>query len=167
MHMCSYVVLVMVVNVCMYAGAIHWRYSETSSCDHLYSETTSIQGPLSRVPIVALQCIFTSIKRPPLFKDHFFLSQAWSLNTGFTVVTKVRGRGDIPGSAIAWVFKSVNRDPNISNVVVTSATNPCLYNNGNCSHFCLLSSSKSRGYSCKCPEEEILGEDGKTCFCMF
>ena len=48
------------------------EYSETCSCDHLYSETTSIQIPLGRVPIVALPCIFTSIKRPPLFKDHFF-----------------------------------------------------------------------------------------------
>ena len=38
--------------------------------DHLYS----IQGPLGHVPIVALQCIFTSIKRQPLFKDHFFLA---------------------------------------------------------------------------------------------
>ena len=61
-------------------------YSETCSCDHLYSETTSIQGPLGRVPIVAFQCIFTSIKRPPLFIDHFFLAQAWSLNTGFAVL---------------------------------------------------------------------------------
>ena len=41
---------------------------------------------LSHVPIVALQCIFTSIKRPPLFKDHFFLAQAWSLNTGLAVL---------------------------------------------------------------------------------
>ena len=39
---------------------------------YLYSETTSIQGPLGRVPIVALPCIFTCIKRPPLFKDHLF-----------------------------------------------------------------------------------------------
>ena len=45
----------------------HMWYSETCSCDHLYSETTSIQGPLGCVPIVALQYIFTSIKRPPLF----------------------------------------------------------------------------------------------------
>ena len=41
------------------------RYSETCSCDHLHSVTTSIQGPLGRVPIVALPHIFTSIKRPP------------------------------------------------------------------------------------------------------
>ena len=62
-----------------------WRdhvYSETCSCDHLYSTTTSIQGPLGCVPIVALQCIFTSIKRPPLFKD-LFLAQAWSLTHRF------------------------------------------------------------------------------------
>ena len=52
--------------------ALSVLYSETCSCDHLYSETTSIQRPLGRVPIVALPCIFTSIKRPPLFKDHFF-----------------------------------------------------------------------------------------------
>ena len=61
-------------------------YSETCSCDHLYSETTSIQKPLGHVPIVALPCIFSSIKRPHLFKDHFILAQAWSLNTGFTVL---------------------------------------------------------------------------------
>ena len=64
----------------------HHIYSETCSCDHVYSETTCIQGPLRHVPIVALQCIFTSIKRPPLFKDHFFWAQAWLLNTGFTVL---------------------------------------------------------------------------------
>lgn len=29
--------------------------------------------------------------------------------------------------------------------------NPCGNNNGNCSHLCLLSSMKSRGYSCACP----------------
>ena len=41
---------------------------------NLYSETTSIQRPLGHVPInnVALPCIFTCIKSPPLFKDHFF-----------------------------------------------------------------------------------------------
>ena len=56
---------------------------ETCSCDHLYSETTSIQGPLGYVPIVALQCIFTSIKRPPLFKDHFF----WPKSFGSQLIT--------------------------------------------------------------------------------
>ena len=45
----------------------NWAYSETCSCDHLYSETTSIQGPLSHVPIVALQGIFTSIKETTSF----------------------------------------------------------------------------------------------------
>ena len=44
---------------------------------NLYSETTSIQIPLGHVPIVALPYIFTSIKRPPLFKDHLVLSQLW------------------------------------------------------------------------------------------
>ncbi len=29
--------------------------------------------------------ILTSIKRPSLFKDHFFLAQTWSLNAGCTV----------------------------------------------------------------------------------
>ena len=48
-------------------------------------KTTSIQRPLGHVPIVALPCIFTSIQRPPLFKDHLFWAQAWPLNTGFTV----------------------------------------------------------------------------------
>ena len=49
----------------------------------LYHATTSIQGPLGRVPIVALPC------------DHLysrttlFLAQAWSLNTSFTVIRKV------------------------------------------------------------------------------
>ena len=59
-------------QMCLIEIVVEWCYSETCSCDHLYSETTSIQGPLGHVPIVTLQCIFTSIKRPPLFKDHFF-----------------------------------------------------------------------------------------------
>ena len=65
---------------------------------YIYSETTCIQGPLGHVPIVALPCIFTSIKRPPLFKDHFFLAQAWSLNTAFTVATYLSGRRSLAGS---------------------------------------------------------------------
>ena len=43
-------------------------YSETCSCDHLYSEATCIQRPLGHVivSIVTLPCIL------PLFKDLFF-----------------------------------------------------------------------------------------------
>ena len=55
------------------------------SCDHLYSETTSIQGPLGRVPIVALQCIFTSNKETTSIQRPLFFGLAWSLNKGFTV----------------------------------------------------------------------------------
>ena len=60
----------------LYGGKSDSIYSETCSCDHLYSETTSIQRrrptTWSCPNCVALPCIFTSIKRPPLFKDHFF-----------------------------------------------------------------------------------------------
>ncbi len=45
--------------------------------------TTSIQRPLGHAPAVFIPCILTSIKRPPLFKDSFFLAQPWSLNAGF------------------------------------------------------------------------------------
>ena len=44
-----------------------------------------------------------------------------------------------------------------------SVTNPCASNNGECSHLCLLSSSASRGYTCVCPDEMVLGVDGLTC----
>ena len=39
----------------------NYKYGETCSCDHLYSETTSIQRPLGHVLIVVLPCISTSI----------------------------------------------------------------------------------------------------------
>ena len=41
-------------------------YSESCPCDHLYSETTSIQGPLGHVLIVALPCILR------LLRDHLY-----------------------------------------------------------------------------------------------
>ena len=49
---------------------VHHIISETCSCDHLYSETTWSCPNI----IVALfyNAFFASIKRPPLFKDHFF-----------------------------------------------------------------------------------------------
>lgn len=41
---------------------------------------------------------------------------------------------------------------------------PCLVNNGNCSHLCLLSSTDSRGYTCACPTGiKLLEDDDKTC----
>ncbi|XP_046609747.1 low-density lipoprotein receptor-related protein 2 isoform X1 [Neodiprion virginianus] len=53
--------------------------------------------------------------------------------------------------------------------------NPCAENNGGCSHLCLISpSTKSystdsygqmgiTSFKCKCPNQYVLGEDGKTC----
>lgn len=38
-------------------------------------------------------------------------------------------------------------------------TNPCAM--AFCSHLCLL---KNNGYTCACPEEMVLGTDGKSCF---
>ncbi|KAK3698272.1 hypothetical protein QZH41_009502 [Actinostola sp. cb2023] len=37
----------------------------------------------------------------------------------------------------------------------------CIYNNGNCSHLCLLRPS---GAKCACPDDMILKDDGKTCY---
>lgn len=42
-------------------------------------------------------------------------------------------------------------------------SNPCLDNNGNCSHFCLLSSSNTDGLGCECPNGMFLGRDRRTC----
>lgn len=39
----------------------------------------------------------------------------------------------------------------------------CSYNNGGCSHLCLLSSTNPLGYSCACPTGIKLLEDGKNC----
>jgi hypothetical protein len=46
---------------------------------HLYSKTTR-SCPKSGIS--------TSIKRPPPFKDHFFLAQTWSLKAGFTKIER-------------------------------------------------------------------------------
>ena len=45
------------------------------------------------------------------------------------------------------------------NVVATQ----CSQNNGGCSHLCLLSSTSSRNFSCRCPNGMLLRRDGKTC----
>ncbi|XP_022241765.1 low-density lipoprotein receptor-related protein 2-like [Limulus polyphemus] len=39
--------------------------------------------------------------------------------------------------------------------------NPCMNNNGNCSHLCLL--SPGGGYKCACPDQFIFLSDNKTC----
>ena len=56
-----------------------WLFQDLPWPNDNQPEMYSIQRPLGCVPIVALQYIFSSIKRPPLFKDHFFLAHAWSL----------------------------------------------------------------------------------------
>ena len=53
------------------------KYSETCSCDHLYSETTSIQRPLNwSCP----NCGFTMHFNLRDNKDHFILAQVRSLH---------------------------------------------------------------------------------------
>ena len=45
--------------------------------------------------------------------------------------------------------------------------NPCYQNQGNCSHFCLISSTTSTGYRCACPDGMMLINDtdcGRTYF---
>ena len=46
------------------------------------------------------------------------------------------------------------------------AFNPCLLNNGNCSHLCLLSAISASGYTCACPTGLMPDNNGKDCFCM-
>lgn len=41
--------------------------------------------------------------------------------------------------------------------------NPCAINNGECSHFCLLSATNPRGYSCDCPVGMVLSDNTLTC----
>lgn len=42
-------------------------------------------------------------------------------------------------------------------------TNPCGNDNGNCSHFCLLSATNASGYSCACPDSLVLDDNQKDC----
>jgi len=42
-------------------------------------------------------------------------------------------------------------------------TNLCEANSANCSHLCLLSAVNPRGYSCACPDGQVLAGDGKSC----
>ena len=42
--------------------------------------------------------------------------------------------------------------------------NPCGTGNGGCSHFCLLSATDPRGYSCNCPEGMLMTNDSLNCF---
>ena len=44
-----------------------------------------------------------------------------------------------------------------------AAQNPCGSDNGGCSHLCLLSAVDPRGFSCDCPDEMTLEEDGQNC----
>ena len=46
-------------------------------------------------------------------------------------------------------------------------SNPCLEDNGNCTHICLLSSTYPEGYGCNCPDGLVLAGDGRTCSSMF
>ena len=46
----------------------------------------------------------------------------------------------------------------------TADSNPCV-NNGGCSHFCLLSSVTTQGYSCSCPEGMVLDGSSLNCTC--
>ena len=62
-------------------------YSETCLNDHLYPGTTSLERPLSRVPIVLVHLIPTSVKRPSGAKS-LFAAQRWGgcYRPGFTAV---------------------------------------------------------------------------------
>ena len=67
---------------------MYQEYSETCSCDVttcIQRPPSSIQGPLGRVPIVALYNTFLPLLRDHLYSKTFFLAQAWSLSTGFIV----------------------------------------------------------------------------------
>ena len=41
--------------------------------------------------------------------------------------------------------------------------NPCAENNGGCSHLCLLSAVAADGFTCNCPDDLDLEENGKNC----
>ncbi len=47
----------------------------------------------------------------------------------------------------------------------TTVPNPCGDNNGNCSHFCLLSSTFPEGYACACPDGLINTVNSNVCKC--
>ena len=64
--------------------SLHQPYEVTGSMSAVYSENTSIQRPLGHVPIVALPCISTSIKRPPLYSK----TTCSCPNCGFTTSIK-------------------------------------------------------------------------------
>ena len=51
----------------------------------------------------------------------------------------------------------------IDRIIIIVSVNPCLDNNGNCSHLCLLSSSDTDGFGCECPNGMFLGRDRRTC----
>ena len=59
---------------------MHKEYSETCSCDHLYSES-------DHLVVSQLWHVFLPLLRDHLYsKTTFFLAQAWSLNTNFNVL---------------------------------------------------------------------------------
>ncbi len=48
-------------------------------------------------------------------------------------------------------------------MILITVNNPCGSGNGNCSHFCLLSSTSEKFYTCDCPDGMVLFKDVHTC----
>ena len=51
----------------------------------------------------------------------------------------------------------------VNDAYFLAGQNPCGSDNGGCSHLCLLSAVDPRGFSCDCPDEMTLEEDGQNC----
>ena len=65
---------------------------------------------------------------------------------------------------VLFVVCSLNHSHNVHVIpqFFTAIPNPCGRNNGGCSHLCLLSNNDA-GYKCKCPNNFLMNNDGKTC----
>ena len=87
-------VILFIVSFMFYQNKGTWDldYSETCSCDHLYSETNCIQRPPVYHLVMSQLWLYNAFL--PLLRDHFYSKTTFfwpkrgrSLNTGFTVCT--------------------------------------------------------------------------------
>ena len=63
-----------------------------------------------------------------------------------------------------WISLQFEFYLNLSqNVLCILGQNPCAENNGGCSHLCLLSAVAADGFTCNCPDDLDLEENGKNC----
>ena len=51
----------------------------------------------------------------------------------------------------------------LTTVFIRLVATQCNINNGGCSRLCLLSSTSSKNYTCRCPNGMLLRSDGKSC----